>query len=221
MKLMISKRIAVMALGVAVALTGFAGNADAQKKKPKGNWIKLCEENVPISKDKKAQICQVMQEQIDPLSGLPLAAVAVRRVAKNPKMRRILVTVPLNMILRQGVRLNIDKEKKPVELIYTLCGVQGCVAEAVADDALIKKLKKGGEVYISSISVVGRLYRQKMSLVGFGKAFDGKPFDKQKYLASRKKLAKIVQQNRKEFRKRQIAARKKAQDDAKKKKAKQ
>lgn len=209
---------------VMIAVAGFSGAAsaqkkgsDAKKKGPSNAWVKLCEK-VAIDpkkpKDKK-NVCITQTENIDALSGMVRAAVAIRNI-DGQKDPRVLVTVPLNMVIPAGTQIRIDEAKEGFRLKFMFCGVQGCVAENKADKKLIDALSKGKNVTVAAVTVSGKVYELKMPLEGFGTTYKGKPIDPKKYAEARKKLYQIIRARQVEYAKKVQEARKKKGGDKKK-----
>ena len=202
---------------IIIAVAGFSGSADAQKKGsdakkkgPSNAWVKLCEK-VAIDPKKpkvKKNVCITQTENIDSLSGMVRAAVAIRTI-EGQKAPRVLVTVPLNMVIPAGTQLKVDDSKEGFRLKFMFCGVQGCVAESPADDKLIKALSKGKSVTVASVTVSGKVYELKMPLDGFASTYKGKPIDPKKYAQARKKLYQIIRARQVEYSKKVREAQKK------------
>ena len=213
---------AVLGAAMLIAVTGSTGTALAQKKgdakKGSNAWVKLCENVVTDPKKPKAKkkVCITQTENIDALSGMVRAAIAIRTI-EGQKAPRVLVTVPLNMVIPAGTQLKIDDAKKGIPLRYMFCGVQGCVAEQAADAKFIDKLKKGKTVTVASVTVSGKIYELKMPLGGFAKTFNGKPIDPKKYAEARKRLYQLIRARQVEYAKKVQEARKKKAAEQKKK----
>ena len=211
-------RGATLGAAVVIAVAGFSGAADAQKKGgdakkkgPSNAWVKLCEKVAidPKKPKEKKKVCITQTENIDALSGMVRAAVAIRDI-EGQKKPRVLVTVPLNMVLPAGAQVRIDADKNAFRMKFMFCGVQGCVAEEAADEKLVKALSTGKEVTVAAVTVSGKVYELKMPLTGFAKTYKGKPIDPKKYAEARKKLYQII-------RARQVQYAKKLQEERKKK----
>ena len=174
--------------------------AKTAKKAPSGSWIKVCHDNVPVAKDKKGTICEVMQAKLDPLSGYPQAAITFRYAKDNPDQVGISINVPLGMALRGGVSLFANEEKQPLlQAPFGFCLESGCIAELPVNKIVLEKFRKSKDVKVVSITVNRRQYVQALTLNGFSKTWDGKPIDKQEFLKARKNLAKVILQNRKKY----------------------
>jgi len=209
-------RGATLGAAVIIAIAGFSGAADAQKKggdkkkAPSNAWVKLCEKVAIDPKKPKAKkkVCITQTENIDALSGMVRAAVAIRDI-EGQKEPRVLVTVPLNMVIPAGAQVRIDGDKKAFRMKFMFCGVQGCVAEEAADKKLVDALSKGKEVTVAAVTVSGKVYELKMPLNGFATTYKGKPIDPKKYAEARKKLYQIIRARQVEYAKKVQAERKK------------
>ncbi len=217
-------KTATLCAAALIAIAGSTTLASAQKKaadakKPSNAWVKLCERVATDPKKPKVKknVCITQTENIDALSGMVRAAVAIRTI-EGQKEPRVLVTVPLNMVIPAGTQIKIDDAKKGIPLKYMFCGVQGCVAEQAANEKLIADLAKGKEVTVASVTVSGKIYELKMPLTGFSATYKGKPIDPKKYAEARKKLYKLIRARQAEYAKKvQEARKKKAEEDKKKK----
>lgn len=184
----------------------------AEAKKSASAWVKLCDvAKVKGNEKGKLQdkrICLTHHERLDGNSGRVLVSAAVRDI-EGQEVQRFLVMVPLGMAIPPGVQVRIDKEK-PIKLKYTICHAAGCTAEITSTPELIGKLKKGKELVVIALNMVGKAVGFPISLTGFAKTLDGKAIDSKKYHAARKQLMGQI-------RKRQIELVKKAREASKKK----
>ncbi len=210
---------------VGVTSVVFAEEKKAAEKKDtnaaaKRAWIKICDKvkitevQMKDDKDKNKpatkEICMTHHESISARTGTPLVSAAVRNV-QGHKKERFLVTVPLGMAIPAGVHIKID-EQEPIKAKYTFCHLSGCVAETDATSALVKAMKAGKKMVVATIAISGKPIGFPVPLSGFGKAYDGKPIDGDKYASARKKMMQ-------EIRKRQVELAKKMQADKAKKAA--
>ena len=216
-------RSATFGAAVVIAVAGLSGAASAQKKAagkakaPTNAWVKLCEKVAidPKKPKEKKKVCITQTENIDALSGMVRAAVAIRNI-EGQKSPRVLVTVPLNMVLPAGAQIRIDGAKKAFRMKFMFCGVQGCVAEEAADKDLVAALSKGKTVTVAAVTVSGKVYELKMPLAGFAPTYKGKPIDPKKYAEARKKLYQIIRARQVEYSKKVQEERKKKAGDKKK-----
>ena len=124
--------------------------------------------------------------------------------------RRIFqVTVPTNRLIPAGVAVKIDA-KKETRIPYSNCFPDRCTADTKMDDNLIKLLKSGGEMILTSINYQNEPSPIKVSLNGFTAAFDGPSMNKSELEAKNLELRKQLEEKAKNARKALEDAQKKA-----------
>jgi hypothetical protein len=110
------------------------------------------------------------------------------------------VTLPLGMQLAHDTRVIID-QSQPLTAPYVICFTSGCMADYVADDDMIGKLKKGQGLVIQAINSTGQPISLPMPLTDFAKAYDGPPTDPKVFEEQQKKLQEELQRRADEVRK--------------------
>ncbi|HFB2048824.1 MAG: invasion associated locus B family protein [Hyphomicrobiaceae bacterium] len=206
---------ATVAIGV-VAIMAF-GNTSHARKDPQSAWVKLCDKT-PLHRAKKGasgtetitkNICLTHHERLDGNTGLVIISAAIRKV-EGDKRQTLMVMVPLGMALQPGVKAAVytkkqwaraqkkeqvkDNELKPLSLKYSFCHAAGCTAEIDAPKALINSMKTGGGLMVLALNSTGRPVAFPIPLVGFKKAYNGKPIDNAKYTEARKQLMGQIRQ---------------------------
>lgn len=203
--------VAAFGMTAQVAVAQDKAAKKGAKKAPQDAWVKLCEKAPSLAeKGKKLNVCLTHHERIDGNTGRVLVSAAIRQVEGQDK-EALMVMVPLGMALPAGVQVKVD-ENEPIKLRYTLCHIGGCTAEVEASKKVVEEFKKGKKLIVAAVNLAGKPIGFPVPLTGFGKAYDGKPVDNDKYKAARKKLMETI-------RKRQAALIKKAREEAAKKKA--
>ena len=103
------------------------------------------------------------------------------------------------------IRIVPREPGKPVtlrlKLDYAVCLPDKCTAEVPLTDAMIASLKKGTDVTFTSINFRRAPNPIKISLQGFGAAFDGEAISESKLAESQKSLQDSMQKKAEEARK--------------------
>lgn len=210
------------ALGAAMALCLGFGGVMAQEKAGKGApakpaaaaenakapdvWYKLCVDAPVIeqaeNKDdakgdkaakaepKKVNVCLTQADVRDKTTALLVGKVAVRQVEGGEKPQ-ILAMLPLGSVLPAGALIKVD-DAEPVKLTYTHCHMEGCVAEATVEPAVVEQMKKGKFVGYFGKDLSGKTLSVPVPLEGFAEAHDGEPIPIAKYNEDQKKIAEFI-----------------------------
>ncbi len=141
-----------------------ATTASAQQV-PAQKWFKIC------AKQADNDVCNV-QYRVVAGTGQIITSVNLFTVTGKINRRIFQVTVPTNRLIPAGVAVKIDA-KKENRIPYSNCFRDRCTAEVKMDDNLIKLLKSGGEMLLTSINYQNKPSPIKISLNGFTAAFDG------------------------------------------------
>lgn len=184
-------RAAVAASLFAGFSVGVAAPAFAQSM-PQG-WFKVC------AKQEDNDICNVqnitMAETGQLVVGLSMIDV------KGKVNRKVFqISVPTGRLLPPGVGLVIDNGK-PVKLDYVICFPDRCVAEAPLDEKLVASFKKGSDVVLVSVNFQNQQNPIKISLKGFGEAYDGEGLKQSDLEQRQQALQDEIQKRRAEFEK--------------------
>lgn len=200
------------AVGAAVlALALSFGQAMAQDKAPAKQaaaggkpdvWYKLCVDAPVIEQAKegeaanakkeakKVNVCLTQADVRDKTTALLVGKVAVRQVEGSDKPQ-LLAMLPLGSVLPAGALVKVD-EAEPVKLTYTHCHMEGCVAEANVEAAVVDQMKKGKFVGYFGKDLSGKTLSVPVPLEGFAAAYDGKPIPLAKYNEDQKKIAEFI-----------------------------
>lgn len=144
----------------------------------KPSWVKIC------SRVGETDICNV-QYSIITNTGQLVTAVNLLQ-SKGKTTRRIFqVAVPSGRFIPQGIKMQIDNGKENT-LPYSLCIPDRCLAEIPLSEGLVKAMKAGGEVTLTSTNFRTQKNPVKVTLSGFTAAFDGPPL-KRDEVANRNK----------------------------------
>lgn len=189
--------LSCVAMASAMMLAGAYSSASAQAQKRPDGWFKVC------AKQDKTDICNTQFQSVAS-TGQVVTAISLIDVKGEVNRRVFQVTVPSSRLIPAGIKLRVD-DKSETTLPYVYCFPQRCIAEVKMDDALIKILKNGGNLVVTSTNVQNKPNPIDITLNGFTAAYDGPPM-KQEELAVRQKTLQD------ELRKKAEAARKKLQD---------
>jgi invasion protein IalB len=158
-------------------------------------WTKICGKDQEANKE----ICLTTQEaRAD--TGQLLASALVREVQDDPK-KQFIVSVPVGMLLRPGMRVVLD-QNAPQPIAYSVCFPNACYGDMEINADYVAKLKKGQSLVIQTLNQVGRTINFPLSLKEFAKAYDGPPTDLKVVEEQQKKLQDELQKRAEEARKR-------------------
>jgi invasion protein IalB len=171
-------------LGIALVL-GFAGEALAQGASPEaapvatgpgsvvkethGAWQVSCR-TPPGAKEEKCALVQSVTAEDRPNVGLTV--VFYKAIGEDKKLLR--VVVPLGVLLPTGLGLKIDNADVG-RAGFVRCLPNGCVAEVVMDETLVKQLRAGQTATFIIFQTPEEGIGFPMSLKGFGEGFDKLP----------------------------------------------
>lgn len=182
--------IATLKSTAAAALVALGGSAAlstaAQAQNASGpSWVKIC------SKVGETDICNV---QYSILTGTGQLITAVNLLqSKGKTTRRIFqVAVPSGRYIPQGIKMQIDNGKENT-LPYSLCIPDRCLAEIQLSEGLVKAMKAGGEITLTSTNFRTQKNPVKVSLGGFTAAFDGPPLKRDEVANRNKALQEALQ----------------------------
>ncbi|MEX0860327.1 MAG: invasion associated locus B family protein [Cucumibacter sp.] len=158
-------------LAVTLALLAGTGGALAQGivKSTHGDWQMSCDTPPGASFEQCALIQNVTAED-QPNVGL--SVIVLKTAARQVRLIRVLA--PLGVLLPYGLGLFLDGTDLG-EVKFVRCLPNGCIAEAVMDDALIEQLS-GGE---TALFVVFKTPEEgigiPVSMIGFREGFAALP----------------------------------------------
>ncbi len=116
----------------------------------------------------KAGSCSMVQDIIDTKAGREIAHLSLT----DSKTDRVLtITVPYDVLLPSGVGLVLGKDKVRV-YPYKTCDGNGCIAQVVADDALVKAMTPQRDAKLLLAQLDNRVAALPFSLKGFARAQD-------------------------------------------------
>jgi invasion protein IalB len=154
----------LLALGLAFGLAGPAA-AQGVVKAQYGDWQMSCDTPPGASFEQCALIQNVSAED-QPNVGL--SVIVLKTADKQARLLRVLA--PLGVLLPNGLGLNIDGANIG-RVAFVRCLPNGCVAEVVLDDELIKKLTEGKSAIFFVFKTPEEGIGIPVSLKGFGDGF--------------------------------------------------
>ena len=169
------------------------GSAGGDPNAPRLGWYKTC------AKQDDNDIC-IVQNLIIANSGQLVTAVGLISIDGKVNRKILQVSVPSARLIPPGVTMQIDGGKGQ-KIDYAVCLPDKCTAEIPVTDAMIASLKKGTDVTFTSINFRRAPNPIKISLTGFGAAFDGPAISESKLAESQKSLRDSMQKKADEARK--------------------
>ncbi|MBB5703398.1 invasion protein IalB [Ochrobactrum daejeonense] len=195
---MIGQRLAILATGVSLALAAGAFSSAAQDTSPQlpapqqapaaqpqavpsnpqqsgklksqhGAWSILCDTPAGAKTEQCALIQNVVAAK-RPELGL---SVVVLKTADN-KARILRVLAPLGVLLPNGLGLNVDG-KDIGRAYFVRCFEDGCYAEVILEDDLLKTLRSGKAATFIVFQTPEEGVGIPVDLKGFGEGFDALP----------------------------------------------
>ena len=159
-------RIAVAALAIA-GLAASVSDAWAQGvvKAQYGDWQMSCD-TPPGASFEQCAIIQNVSAEDQPNVGL--SVIVLKTADQQARLLRVLA--PLGVLLPNGLGLNIDG-KDIGRVAFVRCLPNGCVAEVVLDDDLLKALSQGKNAIFVVFKTPEEGIGIPVSLNGFGEGF--------------------------------------------------
>ena len=157
------------------AAVSFSGSAMAQAqqtgtvKSTHGAWNILCDTPAGAKTEQCALVQNVVAED-RPEVGL---SVVVLKTADN-KAKILRVLAPLGVLLPNGLGLNVDG-KDIGRAYFVRCFQDGCYAEVILEDALIKSLEAGKSATFIVFQTPEEGIGIPVDLKGFGEGYNALP----------------------------------------------
>jgi invasion protein IalB len=190
-----------LVIGAAAPMVAFAQDApDAQPPAdgsapgaPRLGWYKTC------AKQDDNDIC-IVQNLIMANSGQLVTAIGLISIDGKVNRKILQISVPTARLIAPGITMQIDGGKGQ-KIDYAVCLPDKCTAEVPLTDATIAALKKGTDVTFTSINFRRAPNPIKVSLGGFGTAYDGAAISDTKLAESQRSLQDSMQKKAEEARK--------------------
>ncbi len=202
-KIAMIQTLAAAAVGMGGMLTmpAAAQNAASAPAAPQG-WFKVC------AKQEDNDICNV-QNIVTADSGQLLTAVSLIEVKGKITKKILQISVPTGRLIPAGIGMQVG-QNKPTKVEYAICFPDRCIAEAALSNELIAALKKGTELTLTSVNFQNKPNPLKISLNGFGTAYDGPGMKQSELEEQNKKLQEEMAKRKDEFSKKLKAEQDKA-----------
>lgn len=168
--------VALVASTGVIALTTLA----TAQQRPQPQWQKIC------SKVGESDICNV-QFNVTTAQGQLITGVNLLTSKGKIKRRIFQVAVPTGRYIPQGLKMKIDDGKENT-LPYSICLPDRCIAEVGLSDGLVKALKGGGNIRLTSTNFRSQKNPVNVTLKGFTSSFDGAPLKRAEVSDRKKKL---------------------------------
>ncbi len=171
MAAMIRARLFASAVTALAIIGSMGGPAQAQGtvKSVHGDWQIRCD-TPPGAQGEQCALIQSVTAEDRPNVGL---TVIVLKTA-DQKSRLMRVLAPLGVLLPSGLGLKIDKTDVG-RAGFVRCLPNGCVAEVVMNDDLVKQLRTGTSATFIIFQTPEEGIGIPMSLKGFGEGYDKLP----------------------------------------------
>jgi invasion protein IalB len=161
----------VLPMLIVAAVTSPGGQALAQGavKSVHKDWQIRCD----TPPGAKAEQCALIQSVVaEDRANVGLTVIVLKTADQKSKLMR--VVAPLGVLLPSGLGLKIDNADVG-RAGFVRCLPNGCIAEVVMDDALIKKLRAGKTATFIIFQTPEEGIGFPMSLAGFGEGYDQLP----------------------------------------------
>lgn len=164
------RQIATFAIALLASL-GLAAPLAAQGtvRSQHGDWQMSCD-LVPGALEEQCALIQNVTAEDQP--NVALSVIALKTADKEARLLRILA--PLGVLLPNGLGLNIDGEDLG-RVAFVRCLPNGCVAEVVMDDDLIRQLSDGETAIFIVFKTPEEGIGIPVSLNGFAEGFAALP----------------------------------------------
>jgi invasion protein IalB len=154
----------VGAIGLVLAGAA-AAQAQGVVKAQYGDWQMSCD-TPPGASFEQCAIIQNVTAEDQPNVGL--SVIVLKTADQQARLLRVLA--PLGVLLPNGLGLNVDG-KDIGRVAFVRCLPNGCVAEVVLDDELIKTLSEGSNAIFVVFKTPEEGVGIPVSLKGFGDGF--------------------------------------------------
>lgn len=177
---------------IQITVTGLIGgillsSSPSMAQEPTSNgWYKACNDQGDT------KICNT-QYQAVASTGQVITSINLADIKGSVNRRVFQVTVPTDRLIPPGVSMKVD-DKKPTVIPMTFCTPRICAAEVDLDDKLVEVLKSGSSMEVTSTNFQGKPNPIKISLNGFGAAYEGAPIKQADLVARQKALEEQLKQ---------------------------
>ena len=145
--------------------------ARGQQKHPDltySHWKKLCFRGVQGAD--ASMVCRTTIEGKSDLGQVMLRVDLIER--ENAPAARLQVFIPSEFFLQPGIKLTVDKSAS-MQVPYTICFANGCVAATVADPTFIHQLDSGRMLSVEGVNFNVRTVIASLPLENFAAVHQG------------------------------------------------
>jgi invasion protein IalB len=158
-----------LAAAALAALMPATAGAQGVSKGMHGDWETRCDKPPGA----QGEVCSMMQfVTAEDRDNVGLSVIVLKTADKKAKVMRVLA--PLGVLLPSGLGLKIDQNEMG-RAGFVRCLPDGCLAEVILDDELIKKLRDGKTATFVIFQTPEEGIGIPISLNGFGPGFDALP----------------------------------------------
>jgi invasion protein IalB len=168
-RLCLGRALLLPALWLAAPAASLEARAQGVLRSVHGDWQLRCD-IPPNQTTEQCALVQAVVDESDPQVGMTVIVLK----APDNKGRLMRVVTPLGVLLPSGLGLKID-DTDIGRAGFVRCMQQGCVAEVVMDDNLIKQLRNGQVATFIIFRTPEEGVGFPLSLAGFGEGFDTLP----------------------------------------------
>jgi invasion protein IalB len=135
------------------------------------SWTKVCDKDAD---QRQLETCYTTRDFVSS-QGQPALAIAAYQTSGLP-LRVVRFLVPNNLELAAGVHFAVDRAQAIVAR-YTQCSENGCFAESVVKEEVIRQLTRGTTLHVGVQTSSKREVTFAVPLTGFREAFHGPAID--------------------------------------------
>lgn len=168
-RLWLASLLTLTAAAMFAALPGAAAWAQGAVRSVHQEWQIRCD----TPPGAQAEQCALMQTVVDETRANVSLTVLVLKTADH-KSTMLRVVAPLSVLLPSGLGLKIDN-KDVGRAGFVRCLPNGCIAEVIMDDNLIKQLRSGTTATFIIFQTPEEGIGFPLSLKGFSEGFDKLP----------------------------------------------
>ena len=187
----LSKLLAAGSFAVGIFSMNPAMAQDAAAGAPPQGWFKVC------AKQEDNDICNV-QNIVTAESGQLLTAVSMIEVKGKVTKKIFQISVPTGRLIQAGIGLQIG-QNKPTKVDYAICFPDRCIAEGALSPELVAAFKKAKDITLTSVNFQNKPNPIKISLDGFGPAYDGPGIKQSELEDQNKKLEDAIAKKKDDF----------------------
>ncbi|MEL6336130.1 MAG: invasion associated locus B family protein [Pseudomonadota bacterium] len=160
----------ILGIGLFVAaMTPAMAQQQGELRETFGDWELRC-----VAGSDECAITQIGKTA----DGQDVMEVQIRKVANlrqqdgNQVPALIVVSTPLEVALKAGMRIQVDGEGNTVGLPYERCFQRGCVVVEAMSDQAVDTFKQGNAATFTMVIIPNTEVRSNISLRGFTRAFN-------------------------------------------------